>query len=178
MKKTARVLFFTAVTTLAAGLNTSYATSYILSGPMDTLQAGTNGGFGSTAANGGTGTGTISGTYDDVTKVLNYSIAWQDLTSTITNMHFHNAPVGSGGGVDLGIPSPWISPKIGGDPALSAAREANLLAGNWYVNIHTSNFGSGEIRGQVLVTPVPEPTTASIAGVAILSLWTLARRQR
>jgi len=26
---------------------------------------------------------------------------------------------------------------------------ADLLAGKWYVNLHTANFPAGEVRGQV-----------------------------
>jgi MYXO-CTERM domain-containing protein len=90
-------------------------------------------------------------------------------------MHFHNAPVGVSGGVDLGIPSPWTSPYVG-SATLDAAQQTNLLAGDWYVNIHTSDFGGGEIRGQVGVTQVPEPS-ASLLGLAALAGLALRRRR-
>ena len=48
-----------------------------------------------------------------------------------------------------------------------AAQEADLFAGEWYLNLHTANFGGGEIRGQLLL--VPEPSTyATFAGLALL----------
>ena len=90
-------------------------------------------------------------------------------------MHFHAAPAGASAGVDLGIPGPWSSPYVGTNVAVDAAQEANLLAGDWYVNIHTSNFTGGEIRGQVLVAPIPEPTSVALAAAAILSLVGLPR---
>lgn len=142
---------------------------FTLSGPMDVQQAGTNGGFGSGT---GIGTGTISGTYDDTTNLLNYSISWQDLTSPVTNAHFHLGAPGVSGGVSLGIPGPWTSPEIGTDIPLNPTQEAQLLAGDWYVNIHTQNFGAGEIRGQVIVTP--EPSSLALLGFAGL----LAARRR
>lgn len=118
----------------------------------------------------------MSGDYDDISNTLNYSIEWMDLTSDVTNMHFHLGSPGVSGGVELGVPGPWSSPQIGSEIVLSDAHEMNLLAGDWYVNIHTSNFGGGEIRGQVNVTPVPEPTGAGLAIFALLSMFSWLRR--
>ena len=129
----------------------SQALVYTLSGDMDVFQATTN------PSNVGSGTGTISGSYDDVSNLLDYTITWADLTSAVTNMHFHLGAPGVPGGVELGIAGPWTSPEVGTGIGLSATQETNLLAGNWYVNVHTSDFPGGEIRGQVLVTPIPVP---------------------
>jgi hypothetical protein len=40
---------------------------------------------------------------------------------------------------------------IKGSATLTAAQAADLLAGKWYVNLHTAANGGGEIRGQALV---------------------------
>jgi hypothetical protein len=123
------------------------AENLTLSGTLDPMQATTN------ASNVGTGSGTITGDYNSTTNTLNYSITFQDLTAAVTNMHFHRGAVGVGGGVDLGIgASPWASPQVGSSVILDDSQEANLGTGNWYVNIHTADFGGGEIRGQVLVS--------------------------
>ncbi len=37
-----------------------------------------------------------------------------------------------------------------GETALSDSQTADLLAGKWYVNIHTKANPGGEIRGQVV----------------------------
>lgn len=84
-------------------------------------------------------------------------------------MHFHLGAPGVPGGVALGIPGPWSSPEVGSNITLSASQEADLLAGNWYVNMHTQNFSGGEIRGQVNVAPIPEPSALVLAiGAACL----------
>jgi hypothetical protein len=134
-------------------------------------------------ANTGNGNGNISGSYDDVSMTLDYTITFQDLTSSVTNMHFHVGSVGVPGGVDLAIPGPWTSPETGSGIVLNATQETNLLSGNWYVNVHTSDFGSGEIRGQVNVTQVPEPGTAlfglvSLGGLLLQRRRVVARKDR
>jgi hypothetical protein len=145
---------------------------YALSGDMDVFQALTN------PVNVGNGTGSIAGDYDDVTNILNYSIEWMDLTSPVTNMHFHLGPPGVSGGVDLGIPGPWASPQLGSGILLSNLQESNLLSGNWYVNVHTSNFGGGEIRGQVLVDVVPVPAAVWLFGTALIGVVGFSRRRK
>ena len=59
-----------------------------------------------------------------------------------------------------------------------AALLAGMNSGRTYLNIHTSQFGGGEIRGFIIST-VPEPssvflTTAGLLGVALI----VARRRR
>ena len=147
------------------------ATVYVLSGDMDVFQALTNPG------NTGIGTGTIAGNYDDVTNSLDYTITWMDLTSEVNNMHFHVGEVGVSGGVDLGIPAPWSSPQVG-SATLDASQETNLLSGNWYVNVHTTMFPAGEIRGQVIVNPVPIPAAAWLFGSGLIGLFGIARRKQ
>ena len=91
-----KTLLFTTLAIVALGLNTSHAINYSLSGAMDVSQAGTNGGFGSGTGN---GTGTISGDYDDVTDLLNYTLTWQDLSGSASTIHFHLGAPGVSGGV-------------------------------------------------------------------------------
>ena len=162
----------------ACGLMTasSQAAVWAINGTLDALQAGTNGGFGSfdggiTGA--GDGTGTITGTYDDVTNLLSYTLSYENLTAAPTVIHFHVGAPGASGGVDLGIPVGG-SPIVVSNAAVSASAETNLLAGDWYVNIHTSNFGGGEIRGQV--SAVPE-AGASVLALGAAGLLLLRRRR-
>ena len=164
-----KTLLLTALTFASFALNPCQAITHTLSGAMDIFQATTN------ASNTGTGAGTISGDYDSLTNALNYTITWADLSGSVTNMHFHLGATGTPGGVELPVPGPWTSPQMGSS-SLDAMKETNLLAGNWYVNVHTAMFGGGEIRGQVNVTPIPEPATIVLA--AVVGLCGIACRRR
>lgn len=98
-----------------------------------------------------TGTGNFT-LRDD--NMLEYNISFDPLASGEIAAHFHGpAPAGQPAGVQ--IPLPLGSPKVGVAGPLSAQQKADLMAGLWYVNIHSNQFGSGEIRGQVLQSAVP-----------------------
>lgn len=66
-----------------------------------------------------------------------------------TVMHIHQGAIGVNGPIvfDLGSPE---SPVIATWSGMTPAEVADLLAGNFYVNIHTAGRPAGEIRGQVL----------------------------
>ena len=57
-----------------------------------------------------------------------------------------------------------------GNATTFAAQLANILAGRAYINFHTTQFGGGEIRGN-LVVAVPEPETYALllAGLAVVA---------
>ena len=85
---------------------------------------------------------------------ISYNIAFSGLLSAEVAAHFHGpAPVGLNAGVQVGLP--LGSPKFGGAGPLSAAQQADLIAGLWYINIHSALFPGGEIRGQVFISPTP-----------------------
>ena len=102
------------------------------------------------------GTGTFS-LNDDGTE-LTYDVRVEGVPN-IAASHFHNAPAGENGGVVRGIEGAfegdvWVSSGVWSsteaDQPLTAALVEDLRAGNIYVNIHTADYGSGEIRGQIL----------------------------
>jgi hypothetical protein len=43
-----------------------------------------------------------------------------------------------------------VESPIKGSAALSPAQVADVLAGKWYVNLHTAANPGGEVRGQVM----------------------------
>ncbi|MCH8805516.1 MAG: CHRD domain-containing protein [Planctomycetes bacterium] len=116
-----------------------------------------------------TASGTGNVTYNPGTMMLNWNITFSGLTSAQTAAHFHGpAPFGVNAGVQVGIGVG--SPALGNAP-ITTAQATDLLNGLWYVNIHTTNFPGGEIRGQV----VPEPSTLAMMGLAAVAVL---RRRR
>jgi uncharacterized protein (TIGR03118 family) len=68
----------------------------------------------------------------------------------------------------------WDAPE--GNGTTLAAQLANLRAGRAYINFHTTQFGGGEIRGQIAV--VPEPSTYVLMASGLAGLAMIARRRR
>lgn len=100
-----------------------------------------------------TGSGSVTALYDDATKILTYSAVWQlQPDSMATLQHFHGpAAVGASAGVVIGLPNPsGNSGKSTGAVTLTLAQEADLLAGKWYFNTHSSKAGGGELRAQLI----------------------------
>jgi hypothetical protein len=65
--------------------------------------------------------------------------------------HFHGpAAVGANAGVIVPFQGSVESP-IKGKATITADQAKDLLAGMWYINIHTKENPGGEIRGQVTV---------------------------
>ena len=99
------------------------------------------------------GSGTFTGTYNSVTKIISYTITFS-VTGVTTAGHFHGpAAVGSNAGVQQGFTGLPLSVSSGSftsaSTALTATQETQLLSGLWYANIHSSTFGGGAIRGQL-----------------------------
>lgn len=104
-------------------------------------------------ATGSSGTGTFNGTYDESTMELIFTVDFSGLSGTTTASHFHGPAVpDSNAGVQIpisGFPTGVMSGSITDTVTLDNAQEADLLAGLWYINIHSSSFAGGEIRGQL-----------------------------
>jgi len=159
------------------------------------------------------GTGNSTVTLDTTTHTLQVIVSFSGLTSGTTASHIHCcvAPNGNAGvatttptfaGFPLGVTSgsynqtfdtlaastwnPAFIAANGGTPASAEATlAAGLSAGQAYLNIHTTNFPGGEIRGFLLaasVTSAVVPTLSQWAigllGVLIVfaAYFTLRRR--
>ncbi len=87
------------------------------------------------------------------TDTLNYEVAVRDIIS-ITASHIHLGAPGANGGVvfPLYTGSGDFDPDnpISGTLVLTTQQYNDLLAGNYYVNVHTAANPGGEIRGQIL----------------------------
>jgi hypothetical protein len=143
-----------------------------LTASLDCAQA--NAGAGTCGA-GGSGTGSATITFDDSTNTLSWSITWSGLSGTATLAHFHGPALPSqNAGVQVSI---GVTLPANGAAVLSAPQASDLLDELWYVNVHTTEFDGGEIRGQVLLVPEPAAPTLAGAVVALLASMGLARRR-
>ena len=147
------------------------------------------------------GIGTSQVDYEDAAHTLRVQVTFSGLEGVTTSAHIHGPtatagtgtasvitttptfagfPVGVSSGtydhtLDLTQASSWNASYLtanGGTPAgAEAAFAAALAEGKTYLNIHSSLYGGGEIRGFL----VPEPATLVLAVIGGLSL---ARRRQ
>ena len=176
----------------APSLATVFSYSASLSGPAEF------------PANLSPGTGTALVDYDNVAHTLRVQVTFSGLLGNVTASHIHSATAVPGTGTagvatttptftgfpsgvtsgtydhtfDMTLSSSWNAAFItnnGGTPASAeAALASGLAAGKAYLNIHTSQFGGGEIRGFL----VPEPGTLVLAAAGALALLPLRRRRK
>ncbi|MCB9240951.1 MAG: CHRD domain-containing protein [Flavobacteriales bacterium] len=107
------------------------------------------------------------------------------LSGNITAAHLHNGAMGVDGGVALNLSTAINGKMLLGSVDISSATGliTNMIAGNVYLNVHTTNNPAGEIRGQVWLDrrlafdawlnadqEVTEPTSTTGVGAAWLSL--------
>ncbi|RYD54164.1 MAG: CHRD domain-containing protein [Sphingobacteriales bacterium] len=104
----------------------------------------------------GTGTGTITGTYNPNNRVLTYNTTWSGLTGAPTGGGFYNGATGVSG-TAVGTPWTFDATATGtgsrtGTMTLTEAQATQLTSGNWYYGYGTTANGGGEIRGQITAT--------------------------
>jgi hypothetical protein len=97
------------------------------------------------------GHGMVDATFDTSTQSLQWSITYEGLSGPATAAHFHGpAPVGQNAKIQVPIEKNALASPIKGTAKLTEAQVTDLMAGQWYFNIHTAQNPMGEIRGQVL----------------------------
>jgi hypothetical protein len=94
------------------------------------------------------GTGTADVTYDTASKTLSWKLNYSGLTGPATMAHFHG-PAEAGKNAGVAVPIPNTASGSEGKATLTDAQATDLLAGKYYVNVHTAANPGGEIRGQV-----------------------------
>ncbi|MEL6522096.1 MAG: CHRD domain-containing protein [Pseudomonadota bacterium] len=144
--------------------------------------------------------GTAKLTVDDEAETLDFSLqiigfGTDDLfdalvAAPVGPVHLHNAPAGSNGPIVVPFafdPSTYVDTTEGfdlsvtdyafADAAALAGSDlsfdaflAGLLGSEFYINVHTDAFNSGELRGQVSPVPLPASVLLMIAGLGGLAV--------
>jgi hypothetical protein len=151
------------------------------------------------------GTGFAEVDVDTVAGTMRVRVTFSGLTAGTTASHIHSAtsapftgtagvatttptfpnfPLGVTSGTydqmfDMTLASsynPAFVTANGGTPASAeAALFASLAAGTSYLNVHSTNFPNGEIRG--FLQPVPEPSSLALLAGGTLGLAAVTRRR-
>jgi hypothetical protein len=94
------------------------------------------------------GSGSVTATYDTASKKLSWKGTVTGLSGPATAAHFHAGEAGKNGGVAVPIAGADKG-SFEGSATLTDEQATELMAGKWYVNVHTAANKGGEVRGQV-----------------------------
>jgi hypothetical protein len=94
-------------------------------------------------------TGSMTGSYSPADKKLTWTINYSGMSAPPTAGHFHG-PADPDKNAGVVLPFKELVSPIKGEATLTDAQANDLLAGRWYINIHTAKHPGGEIRGQVM----------------------------
>ncbi|HKX41216.1 MAG TPA: CHRD domain-containing protein [Burkholderiaceae bacterium] len=100
--------------------------------------------------NSSSATGSLQGSYNKDSKLLSWKLVYSGLSGPATMAHFHGpAMAGQNAGVVVPLQNP--ASAVESSATLTETQAADLLAGKWYINVHTATNPGGEIRGQVMI---------------------------
>lgn len=97
------------------------------------------------------GTGHADVALDSATKTITWKVTYGGLTSDASAAHIHGpAAAGANAGVVVSLAPNGMKSPLEGSATLTDAQIADLMAGKYYVNVHTAQNKGGEIRGQLV----------------------------
>jgi hypothetical protein len=180
--------------------NSTHATFYVFDANLD--------GPSESPPNASPGTGFAQVTFDNVANLMTVNVTFSGLTGTTTASHIHAATLAPGtgtagvattipyfAGFPIGVtagtynntldmtqsssynPS-YITANGGTTASAEAALLSAMLADEAYLNIHTTTFGGGEIRGFLILVPEPGVVSLLALGMAIPAIMGLRNRLR
>ena len=110
------------------------------------------------------GSGTAAVVYDDVAATITVNVSWSGLMAPATAGHIHGpADTAHNAGVLFpfsGVPAATAGAIPQQSFAINSTQVGYLNTAMLYVNIHSSTFPGGEIRGQILPEATPTGVTS------------------
>jgi hypothetical protein len=189
-----RVKFIVLLSILAAVLMPLQAATVVYIADLD--------GPSESPANDSPGSGSTRVTVDSILHTMRVEVTFADLEGLTTASHIHigrptggvvttvptfpGFPLGVQSGTydqtfDLTLASTYNpsflnnAVNLGNVTQAESTLLAGLAGGDAYLNVHSTIYPGGEIRG--FLAPVPEPATFAIGGAALAGLALLRRRQ-
>jgi len=98
--------------------------------------------------NNSTATGLAEASFETVTKTFSATVTFSGLSGPAIGAHLHG-PGEPGKNAGIMLPFNFVLSPIKLSATLTDTQAADLIAGKWYVNIHTQLNPGGEIRGQL-----------------------------
>lgn len=98
------------------------------------------------------GTGQAEVTFNKDTQELKYRVTYSGLSGPATGAHIHGPAAATANGPVV-VPFASANSPISGEAKLNPTQAGDLLAGLYYVNVHTAAHPGGEIRGQLRLKP-------------------------
>jgi hypothetical protein len=96
------------------------------------------------------GNGTAELHYNENTNMLRWRVSYGGLSGPVTGAHIHGpAAPGQNAGVIIPFTGNLNASPITGEARITQEQLAQLMTGQWYVNLHTPVHPQGEIRGQL-----------------------------
>jgi hypothetical protein len=96
------------------------------------------------------GTGQVQATLDTDAKEFKYKVDYAGLSGTASAAHFHGpADAGKNAKPTVPIDKKSLNRAIQGQTKLTDEQMKEVLANDWYFNVHTMAHPDGEIRAQL-----------------------------